>query len=603
MTSPLFTDSEWSFQSLDRVFKAIEDIAVNELKLQVYPNQVEIISTEQMLDAYSALGMPLMYHHWSFGKLFAREEGLYRAGHIGLAYEMVINSNPCISYLLEENSMTMQTIVLAHAAFGHNHFFKNNYLFQQWTNAESILEYLAFAKRYIAACEERYGHHDVEAILDSAHALMDQGVFRYRRPPRPSRARVLEKHRRREEHAEEDYSQLWRTLPAGAEPPPPKRIWDIDEDDFGDAPKLPEENILYFLEKNSPSLKSWQREILRIVRHLAQYFYPQRQTKVMNEGCATFVHHTILNMMYDRGMLTEGSILEFLASHTAVVFQPEFEDPRFSGINPYALGFAMMSDIKRICEQPTDEDRMWFPSFAGAGDWRPVLKDAWANYRDESFIEQFLSPKVMRDLRLFALGRSGRCSGAHGLGDPRRERLPARALHARAPIRCRHRRSEYSGHERQYERRPEALPRAPDASRRAPPCSDAGHGAPASRASVGIRCGDRGSRRDLTARSPSVGACRAGRRHAGVVVVLRDQDDARDDRSTTCSPVEKRPADILRLLARGGAGGRQRRSGRIGLRRWNGALSGGLTGHEHAGKKDCGNPDTRHGATSILPTV
>jgi spore cortex formation protein SpoVR/YcgB (stage V sporulation) len=402
MTTPLFADSEWTFQSLDRVFKAIEEIAVNELKLNVYPNQVEIISTEQMLDAYSALGMPLMYHHWSFGKLFAREEGLYRAGHIGLAYEMVINSNPCISYLLEENSMTMQTIVLAHAAFGHNHFFKNNYLFQQWTNAESILEYLAFAKRYIAACEERYGHHDVEAILDSAHALMDQGVFRYRRPPRPSRARVLEKHRRREEHAEEDYSELWRTLPAGAEPPPPKRIWDIDEDDFGDV-KLPEENILYFLEKNSPTLKSWQREVLRIVRHLAQYFYPQRQTKVMNEGCATFVHHTILNVMYDRGLLTEGAILEFLASHTAVVFQPEFEDPRFSGINPYALGFAMMSDIKRICEQPTDEDRMWFPSFAGAGDWRPVLKDAWANYRDESFIEQFLSPKVMRDFRLFAL--------------------------------------------------------------------------------------------------------------------------------------------------------------------------------------------------------
>ena len=150
-------------------------------------------------------------------------------------------------------------------------------------------------------------------MLDSAHALMDQGVFRYRRPPRPSRARVLEKQRKREEHAEEDYSELWRTLPAGAEPPPPKRVWDIDEDDFGEAPKLPEENLLYFLEKNSPSLKSWQREILRIVRHLAQYFYPQRQTKVMNEGCATFVHHLILNMLYDRGLLTEGSIFEFLA--------------------------------------------------------------------------------------------------------------------------------------------------------------------------------------------------------------------------------------------------------------------------------------------------
>jgi len=404
VTAPLFTEPEWSFETLDRVLKAVEEIAIQDLKLDIYPNQIEIISTEQMLDAYSAMGMPLMYHHWSFGKLFAREEGLYRAGHIGLAYEMVINSHPCISYLLEENSMTMQTIVIAHAAFGQKHFFKNNYLFQQWTNAESILEYLAFAKRYIAACEERYGHGEVEAVLDSAHALMDQGVFRYRRPPRPSRARVLEKQRRRLEHAEEDYRELWRTLPQGAEPPPPDRnSWDIEEDEMGVNPKLPEENLLYFLEKYSPTLKSWQREILRIVRHLAQYFYPQRQTKVMNEGAATFVHHTIMHMLYEKGLLTEGAIFEFLASHTAVVFQPEFDDPRYSGLNPYALGFAMMSDIRRICEEPSEEDRLWFPAFAGTGDWRGVLKNAWANYRDESFIEQFLSPKLMRDFRLFAL--------------------------------------------------------------------------------------------------------------------------------------------------------------------------------------------------------
>jgi spore cortex formation protein SpoVR/YcgB (stage V sporulation) len=376
---------------------------LGELQLDVYPNQIEIISTEQMLDAYSAMGMPLMYNHWSFGKLFAREETLYRRGQIGLAYEMVINSNPCISYLMEENSMTMQTLVIAHAAFGHNHFFKNNYLFQQWTNAESILDYLAFSKRYIAACEERHGHAEVERTLDSAHALMDEGVFRYRRPPRPSKARVLEKQRKREEHAEEDYNELWRTLPNAPEPLPQRATWEIEEEHASASYKLPEENILYFLEKYSPELKSWQREILRIVRNLAQYFYPQRQTKVMNEGCATFVHHTLMNLMYDRGLITEGAIFEFLHSHTAVIFQPDFDDPRYYGINPYALGFAMMSDIKRICEQPTDEDREWFPGFAGKGDWRPVLKNAWANYRDESFIEQFLSPKVMRDFRLFAM--------------------------------------------------------------------------------------------------------------------------------------------------------------------------------------------------------
>src|ERR1700742_5095727 len=245
MSNLLFTEPEGDFATAERTYKAIEDIALNGLGLDVYPNQIEIISSEQILDAYPSIAMPLMYNHWSFGKSFAREEAMYRAGYSALAYEVVINSSPCISYLLEENTMTMQALVMAHAAFGHNHFFKNNYLFRQWTNAEGILDYLAFAKRYIAACEERHGREEVEAVLDAAHSLMDQGVFRYRRPPRPSKERVLEKHRRRMAYEEEAYSELWRTLPAGVEPPAapptpdPDAEFDLDE-------KLPEENLLYF---------------------------------------------------------------------------------------------------------------------------------------------------------------------------------------------------------------------------------------------------------------------------------------------------------------------------------------------------------------------
>ena len=116
------------------------------LGLDVYPNQIEVITAEQMLDAYSSVGMPLFYKHWSFGKHFAYQEASYRKGLMGLAYEIVINSSPCISYLMEENTATMQTLVIAHAAFGHNHFFKNNYLFKQWTDADGILDYLEFAK-------------------------------------------------------------------------------------------------------------------------------------------------------------------------------------------------------------------------------------------------------------------------------------------------------------------------------------------------------------------------------------------------------------------------------------------------------------------------
>ena len=100
----LFDNADWDFATIQRINDAVEEIAVNELGLNVYANQIEVISTEQMLDAYSSIGMPLFYKHWSFGKQFARNEALYRAGMQGLAYEIVINSNPVISYIMEENS-------------------------------------------------------------------------------------------------------------------------------------------------------------------------------------------------------------------------------------------------------------------------------------------------------------------------------------------------------------------------------------------------------------------------------------------------------------------------------------------------------------------
>jgi spore cortex formation protein SpoVR/YcgB (stage V sporulation) len=120
-----------------------------------------------------------------------------------------------------------------------------------------------------------------------------------------------------------------------------------------------------------------------------------------NEGCATFVHYEIMNRLYEKGLLSEGSMLEFLHSHTSVVFQPDYDDQRYNGINPYALGFAMMQDIKRICLEPTDEDRAWFPKIAGNQDPYGTLRDAWANYRDESFVLQFLSPHLIRKFKLF----------------------------------------------------------------------------------------------------------------------------------------------------------------------------------------------------------
>jgi len=395
----LYDGADWDFCTIQRIHDACEDIARSEMGLDVYPNQIEVITAEQMLDAYSSVGMPLFYKHWSFGKHFAHHEALYRKGLKGLAYEIVINSSPCICYLMEENTATMQTLVIAHAAFGHNHFFKNNYVFRQWTDAVGILDYFDFAKRYVAQCEERHGRIAVEQTLDAAHALMSHGVDRY--PGKKKLDLRAEEQRARDRRSNEEsaFNDLWRTIPAG----PLKSKSELSAERRRALLGLPQENLLYFLEKSAPRLHSWQRELVRIVRHIAQYFYPQRQTKIMNEGAATYVHYQIMTHLHEKGRITDGNFLEFLQSHTNVVLQPDFDDPRFSGFNPYALGFAMMQDIERVVTDPDEEDREWFPNIAGTRDVMAVLRDIWANYRDESFVSQFLSPRLMRRMRMFHL--------------------------------------------------------------------------------------------------------------------------------------------------------------------------------------------------------
>ena len=228
-------------------------------------------------------------------------------------------------------------------------------------------------------------------------------------------AEEQKRQRERESYLQSQVNDLWRTLPvaSGSEEAPEERRF----------PEEPQENLLYFIEKNAPLLEPWQREIIRIVRKIGQYFYPQRQTQVMNEGWATFWHYTLLNRLYDEGLVGDGFMMEVLQSHTNVVFQPSFDSPFYSGINPYALGFSMMRDLRRICEEPTDEDRYWFPEIAGQ-DWLKVLDFAMRNFKDESFIAQYLSPKLMRDFHLFSV-----------LDDDREETLEITAIHEEAGYR------------------------------------------------------------------------------------------------------------------------------------------------------------------------
>ena len=242
---------DWTFELLQVYLEQIDRVAKH-YRLGTYPHQIEVITSEQMMDAYSSVGMPINYTHWSFGKKFIETEQRYKQGQQGLAYEIVINSNPCIAYLMEENTITMQALVMAHACYGHNSFFKNNYLFRSWTDASSIVDYLLFARHYISQCEERYGVDEVERLLDSCHALMNYGVDRYKRPQKISLVEEKARQKSREEYLQSQVNTLWKTLPRVEREESPEQARRY--------PSEPQENILYFIEKNAPLLEPWQRE-------------------------------------------------------------------------------------------------------------------------------------------------------------------------------------------------------------------------------------------------------------------------------------------------------------------------------------------------------
>jgi spore cortex formation protein SpoVR/YcgB (stage V sporulation) len=225
---------------------------------------------------------------------------------------------------------------------------------------------------------------------------MNHGIDKYRKPQKLSASEEQARLKRLTNIRQENYNELWKTLPidliAGNKRKQEDKAF-LEE---------PEENLLYFLEKNAPQLATWKREIIRIIRKVAQYFYPQGMTKVMNEGFATFMHYHIINEMFEQGYLDDGFMLEFLHSHSSVIFQPEYDSKYFSGLNPYTLGFNIFMDIKRICQEPTKEDKEWFPNLMGKN-WLDEVHYAMENFRDDSFILQYLSPKVIRDMRLFTI--------------------------------------------------------------------------------------------------------------------------------------------------------------------------------------------------------
>lgn len=390
---PLFTTGQdWDFELLEK-FDEVSDKYMAELGFDYYPLQIEVVSAEQMLDLYCSIALPIDYSHWSKGKAFIRDYDKYMAGKMGLAFEICLNSNPSYCYIMEENDALTQFLVISHVK-GHSADFKMNYLYRDNSDADNIVNYMSFARDFIHKCEEKYGVERVEYILDLAHSLSHNGVDKFRRKHKSTIQAEKERQRLREVYEQEiaDYTldKLIKRKSAKSEI--------IDEDStVKNKIILPEENIIYFLEKNSPVLKRWEREILRIVRKIAQYFYAQIHGNVLSEGTASFCHYYCLTRAYEDGYITEGSYMQFLHMHSSVINQRDM-----TPLNPYHFGFYLMHDIKRICENPTEEDYRWFPAIVNT-DWKVTLKDVITNYRDDALIRTFMSPTLMRKFKLLSL--------------------------------------------------------------------------------------------------------------------------------------------------------------------------------------------------------
>ncbi|WP_315672900.1 SpoVR family protein [Clostridium sp. 19966] len=348
---------EYGFKDLERWNETIEAIA-KDMGLDYYDQEFEMVSYKDMLANEAYLGMPSRYPHWSFGKAYEKNSTIYKYNLTGLPYEMVINSDPCIAYLMQENTLLLQILTMAHV-YGHNDFFKNNRMFKERTKADYTVEMFKTHSQIVRGYinDPSIGYENVERVLDSAHAIklqISRVADKNRLDDNVLRNRIIEKYAKENENYDILGQKKKTELP-----------------DLNKIPLEPEEDILYFIIKYG-ELMDWEKNLLQIVRKETEYFIPQIETKIMNEGWASFFHYNILKKLN----LEEGLYFEFVKRHNDVIA------PGFGSINPYFIGFKMLEDIERRYG-------------------REKLFEVRALERDESFIRKYLTQELCYELNLF----------------------------------------------------------------------------------------------------------------------------------------------------------------------------------------------------------
>jgi stage V sporulation protein R len=391
--------------------------------LDFFPVIFEMLTYDQMNEIAAYGGFPSRYPHWRFGMEYEQLSKSYEYG-LSKIYEMVINNNPSYAYLLEGNSLTDQKLVMAHV-FGHVDFFKNNFCFRSTdldTWGRSIdpvrergpgydpdrrwIDEMATHGARIGRHIERHGINKVEAFLDqclSLENLID--------PWAPFAGKVLP----RDVQKEEDEPARVPRLRA-------KEYMDsfINPEEYLEAqkkkmeqqkkperkvPDRPERDVLRFLLDHAP-LERWERDVLEVIRTEAYYFVPQKQTKIMNEGWASYWH----SRMMTEKVLSASEIIDYADNNAGVMATAP---GRF---NPYKVGVELYRHIEdrwnkgrfgREWEECTDVDakRSWDMRL-GLG--RQKVFQVRALYNDVTFIDEFLTPDFVLDQKLYTFGFSGR---------------------------------------------------------------------------------------------------------------------------------------------------------------------------------------------------
>jgi len=306
---------------LDLLSDSIEEIwdIAQGMGLRPFPTHFEVVPPEIMYE-FGAYGMPGRFSHWTHGKIYQMQKTMYDYG-LSKIYELVINTDPCWAFLLENNSLIHNKFVVAHV-LGHSDFFANNAYYAR--TSRKMLETMKLNAERLKRYEFEHGMKRVEEILDAAISI-DEHVD-------PAATLDTPEPTTKDNSRVGPYDDLWiGDQPAESEPatrPAPIR---------GGVCPTPCRDLLLFLAAESPTLEDWERDVISIVRGEMLYFFPQMQTKIINEGWASYWHVQIMREMN----LSTDDHVEFATLHSSVL------QPTPGRLNPYYLGFTLLNDIER----------------------------------------------------------------------------------------------------------------------------------------------------------------------------------------------------------------------------------------------------------------